>query len=351
MSGRYRLKVVHILALGGYSGAENVVLSIIKGTEEFCDSVYLSPHGEIDDILKERKIMHYSMDDMSITSIQKAIMKMSPDIIHAHDFNNSVKSAIGIRGIPIISHLHNNPPWIKTVSAKSISYLLTARKYAQILAVSDSISEEYVFRRFLKQRPKTIGNPINIKNIIDKADDKRTVNRVQIAFLGRLSPQKNPLSFLHVVYDVKEVFQDVQAVIIGDGELRKDVEKAILELDLSDNVQCVGFIRNPYNILKESTLLCMTSDWEGFGLAAVEALALGVPVVCRSVGGLKNIVNSECGYVCNSDKEITDGVLSILLDDNVYVRLREGALSRARELDNYDAYMKEIKDIYTRISS
>lgn len=346
-----KLKVVHILALGGYSGAENVVVSIIQGTEDFCDSIYLSPHGEIDDILKEKKISHYPMDDMNIFSIRKAIRKISPDIIHAHDFNNSVKSAIAIRGIPIISHLHNNPPWIKRVSVKSVSYLVTARKYSQILTVSDSVSEEYVFGRFIRKKIKMIGNPVNIKSIIDKVNSHKAVNRRQIAFLGRLSPPKNPISFLHIVHDVKNVFHDIQAVIIGDGELRKDVEEAIHALGLTDNVQCRGFIKNPYNILRESTLLCMTSDWEGFGLAAVEALTLGVPVVCRCVGGLRDIVNSECGYLCDSDKAITDGVLSILSNDDIYIKLSEGALSRARELDNYDVYLEEIKDIYTVLST
>ena len=80
--------------------------------------------------------------------------------------------------------------------------------------------------------------------------------------------------------------------------------------NLQNVIKIKGFMENPYGILNASKILCMPSVWEGYGLVAVEALALGIPVVSTGVGGLPGIINNSCGKICN----ITDEFISIIVE-------------------------------------
>ena len=344
-----KIRVMHILALGGYSGAENVAISIISNTKELCDSVYVSPSGSIDEVLADNGIEHFVIEKSNIRNIKYAIDKIQPDIIHAHDFTNSVFAALTLTKIPIISHLHNNPPWIKRRGVKSILYAFVSHKYKKIFVVSDAVINEYVYGKCIRKKSLIIGNPIDIKKIKDLSDENDHEKRFRIAFLGRLSRPKNPMKFVRIIDELKKTVKEIKTVMIGDGELRNEVEDAILRNGLESNIYLAGFQSNPYKLLQSADVLCMTSDWEGYGLAAVEALALGLPVVCTSVGGLRGIVNYSCGMLCDTEAEIVSALNKILTNSVLLEELVQGAFRRAKELDNLEEYMDNMKGCYIEL--
>lgn len=139
--------------------------------------------------------------------------------------------------------------------------------------------------------------------------------------------------------------------MIGDGELRGKVETEIEKFNLNDNIDLVGFQKNPYTFLVQSKILCMPSKWEGFGLAAVEALAYKLPVVASLVGGLKNIINDSCGKLCSNVYEFVDELLKLLNENEYYNNKRVGAYKRAQEYDNIELYSKKIISIYSELSN
>lgn len=342
---RKKIVVMHLLKTGAYSGAEKVAMSIIKGEEDCCESIYVSPDGMIADILRKNKIQYYRLGNVSIIAVRSAIKKINPDIIHAHDYTMGILAVLAATKKPIISHLHNNSPWIKKYGMKSMAYLLSSLKYSRILVVSKSIPNEYVFGRLIRNKTMVIGNPVDAFSLLKKAE-REEGKTFQIAFFGRLSVQKKPFRFLKVVADIKQRMGNIVAVMIGDGELRDDVEKEIHRLGLQDTVLLAGFRENPYPLLKQAKILCMPSGWEGFGLAAVEALALGLPVLATAVGGLPSIVDRSCGCLCRSEKEMADEAVRILTDEEFYRRLHKGAVNRAAKLDNISDYMRVIKKVY-----
>ena len=138
----------------------------------------------------------------------------------------------------------------------------------------------------------------------------------------------------------------VKAVMIGDGELREIVEEKIQELGLEEIINLKGFLENPYEILQKCKVLCMPSRWEGFGLAAVEALALGVPVVATEVGGLPGIIDESCGKLCDSKETFVEEIGSLLSDSELYRKKISGANKRAEELDNIDQYISDMINVY-----
>ncbi len=290
------MRVLHVLNTGSFSGAENVAITIIKQTKDRVEGIYVSLDGQIRTVLNEADITFYPVEKLNVSSLRKAIKELKPDIIHAHDFTASVISALcAPKSVRVISHLHNNPPWIKSINAKTIAYAAISSRFEKILTVSQAVITEFVLGRIFDSKTEVIGNPIDVSAIRNKLevdkDDK--IPESDIAFLGRLSLPKNPLRFLDIIKSISEKIPDIRVAMIGDGELRAEIEQKIKELNLEAIVTLYGFQSNPYKYLAKSKVLCMPSLWEGFGLAAIEALALGKPVFAAPVGGLVDIVNDS----------------------------------------------------------
>lgn len=342
-------RIMHLLNTGSFSGAENVAIAIIKAMQAKYGwaGIYASPAGSIEKVLKANDITHIPMKEMSIIELKRIIRKVKPDIIHAHDFTTSVTAALTMTAVPIISHLHNNPPWIKEINLKTIAYYLSTIRIKKILTVSDSVLDEFRFGEPLTGKSLTISNPIDIAAIQAKAMKSVSNDKTDIVFLGRLSVQKNPLRFIAIIDQIRKRLPDVKACMIGDGDLRNACEQRIQELGLSNHIILSGFMENPHTVLSQSKLLCMTSEWEGFGLVAVEALALGVPVAAVPVGGLIGIINSSCGCLYESDHEAVEEICSLLTDADYWNKKSKGALLRAEYLNNMESYLNKLDRLYT----
>lgn len=342
-----RKKILHVLNSRSYSGAENVVINIIDRLCDEFDFAYLSPEGDIRNVLMDREIKYLPLESLSVKGLRKIIREFQPDIIHAHDFRAGIYASFATDNIPIINHLHNNPPWIKKYSIKTLLYLWRSKRFKKILTVSSAVMEEFIFGACEKNKTINVGNPFDGNRIIklaEMADDK---GKIDVAFLGRLTAQKNPFLFLKIVKGLKNKKPGIKTAMIGDGELKNEIQKMIKEYDLHNNVILYGFKTNPFGILKNSKVMCMPSAWEGFGLAALEGLALGKPVVCSGAGGLKDIVNDSCGKLCQLAVDAYIDELSRLLNDEQYYESKSnGASMQANRFSNVESYINIVRDIY-----
>lgn len=347
---REKKTIVHILNTGEFSGAENVVISIIKEFQNKDDyeMIYVSLAGNIESRLKKEKIKFEPIKKISIREINRVVRKYRPHIIHAHDFTASIVCACVAVNTPVISHIHNNPPWLKTFNIRSMAYAASCIKYKYMLGVSQSVFSEYIFGKLFRKKEKIIGNPISIKAIQEKALEANNKDAYDIVFLGRLTTPKNPIKFVEIVSEVNKKYP-VKAVMLGEGDLKPDIINRIKELKLNNIIDLRGFIENPYGILKESKILCMPSVWEGFGLAAVEALAVGTPVIAARVGGLPGFIDDSCGAICDLKEEYIEKIVLMLQRKNVYDEKVIGAYRKAKRLDNMDTYIKQIEQIYYKI--
>ena len=340
--------VLHILNTNSYSGAENVAITIIRAmNKRYPDYrlIYVSPDGPIRERLLAEGVEFEPIEKISRREIRRLIKKYHPDVIHAHDFTASIVSALSTR-VPVISHIHNNCPWLKSFCVKSLAYGVSCLRYRRMLGVSPSVFEEFIFGKFFKKKCEVIGNPIDLEKIREASASADIKDGYDIVFLGRLTEAKNPALFVEIIGEVAKRV-DVSAVMIGDGELRADTEKKISELGLSDTVRLLGFIDNPHGVLLSSRLLVMTSAWEGYGLVAAEALALGKPVVATPVGGIPTIIIGEEGRLCSETSEMVDAIVSLLTSDEEYAAASRRATERAGEIDNLATYTAKINHYYS----
>lgn len=343
------MKILHILNSNRFSGAENVVCQIITMFKDDpnIEMIYCSPDGPIREALEERSIPFLALKKLSPSELGKAIKQFQPDFIHAHDFTAGIISAVACRNIPIINHLHNNSPWLKSYGLKSVVYGISCFRFHKILTVSESVMDEYVLGNIWRGKTTVIGNPINIKEVREKSTEKGWDIPYSIAFLGRLSPQKQPELFVDIIHDLSKRIPSITAVMIGEGELKEEVENKIELLNMKDKIIMCGFQKNPYVILNGSKLLCMPSSWEGFGLAAVEGLSLGKPVVAAPVGGLVKIINDSCGMLCAEKEDYVKALYDLLTDEKMYEAKSLGALQRVAEFDNLMDYQKTLFNLYS----
>ena len=343
------INVMHILCTGEYSGAESVAITIINSLKGKADSVYVSPSGIICDILAENGIPHYSVDKVSVVNIKKAIKDISPDIIHAHDHTAGTVCALAAGNIPVINHLHNNSLWTKKINIRSLIFGLSCLRFKKILTVSDSVMNDYILGRMFSKKSAVVGNPFDYCKVFDSAQTAEIKEYSDILFLGRLMEPKNPLMFIDIIFELKKTFKDIKGAIVGEGIMRPQVEKAIMEKGLENNIKMYGFLKNPYGMIKNAKVVCVPSVWEGFGYAALEGLALGKPVVAKNVGGLPNIVNNECGMICEKPAEFVNSLTALLKDDNLWKEKSKNAVVTAKKFDDIENYSKNILNSYIEV--
>ncbi|MDD5566076.1 MAG: glycosyltransferase family 4 protein [Candidatus Omnitrophica bacterium] len=125
-------------------------------------------------------------------------------------------------------------------------------------------------------------------------------NNALVGTVACLKPQKAPLDFIRLASKVAEKNPDlkVKFLLVGDGVLRKRVERAVHRQGLEGKVILTGWRRDIPELLAAMDIFVLTSLWEGFPFAVLEAMASGRPVVATDTGALREVVDAGSnGYV------------------------------------------------------
>lgn len=349
------IKVAFVMPNRGFSGAEKVVIQMINGLKDEFDCYYISQSGSIDKYtnengsintyLNENNIKHVpTRNRLNRQELKKILRQLNPDIVIATDYTASVIISTIKGKYKVISHLHNNPLWIKKINLNSIAFLLASFRLDKIFIVSDSIKNEYVFKKFLEKKYCLVSNPLSRKDVLNMSTNN-CEKQYDISFIGRLCEEKDPEKFIRIVKKLKDKGFNVRALIMGDGSLKTKVINWIELYNVNDCIELRDFEKNPFPYFSKSKIIVMPSKFEGFGLVAFESLCLGVPVVASPVGGLVNVIDNKCGYFCQEEDEYVEIISKMLLDDNFYNEKVKYAIEKSIELDNYNEYINMIKKI------
>lgn len=141
------------------------------------------------------------------------------------------------------------------------------------------------------------------------------------------------------VEDVMRMFELVNKEIpsklffVGDGPERNNLERLCRELDLCDSVKFVGKVSDTTEALEMSDLFILPSETESFGLAALEAMAVGVPVISSNTGGIPEVnIHGVTGYLSNVGdvEDMAKNAIHLLKDKELFQQFRQNALDRAK---------------------
>ncbi|SDI28249.1 N-acetyl-alpha-D-glucosaminyl L-malate synthase BshA [Natribacillus halophilus] len=141
-------------------------------------------------------------------------------------------------------------------------------------------------------------------------------------------------------------------LLIGDGPERHSLEKLVHECSLEQDVLFLGSQNQIYELLALADLMLLLSEKESFGLTALEAMAVGVPVVGTDVGGIPEVINDrETGLICPVyDYEAAAlAALAILRDEAMHQRMASAAKARAFSKFNSDTIVAEYEQLYAEM--
>jgi len=253
------------------------------------------------------------------------------------------KQILAKRGkhIPVITTLHGTD--ITLVGRdKTYSPVVTfsMEESDALTAVSDNLREETYKNFTISKEIEVIHNFVDVERFHKKPVD---------AFKKIVAPRGEKIlvhasNFRKVkrVGDVINTYLKVNDVIpsklllLGDGPERPYAESLCRDCVAMDNIKFLGKQEQMEDILPITDLFLLTSEYESFGLAALEAMAAEVPVISTNAGGLPEIiVNGYCGYMSNVGdiEDMSKNAISILKDEETLKTFRANALAQARKFD------------------
>lgn len=190
----------------------------------------------------------------------------------------------------VITSVHNNlSREFHTLQGGRLWKWLTPWVYRnshRIVCVSNGVAADAI-NHFgaLPQKIRVIPNPIDISAIKTRALETVTHpwfsagrSGVLLVAAGRLVEQKNYPLLINVTRRLIDEGLDVKTVILGEGPLRNQLIELVQHLGIENHVSFVGRVQNPYAFMHQADVFILASDYEGFGMVLVEAMASGTPI-------------------------------------------------------------------------
>lgn len=344
------MKVLHVLNSKEFTGAEQVVAMIVRLFAGEAEMPYCSPYSDnVRDMLKQEGMTFLPVDTLVPSQLKKIIDQVQPDVIHAHDMRASLMAALSCGKVPVINHIHNNAFDARGLSVKSIAYILAAIRAKHILWVSRSSFEGYLFHKLFAKKSSVLYNIIDVNKVLEKSRlDEKTYDYDAI-YIGRLTYQKDPQRLMRLCRRLADRKPDIRIAVVGSGELEGETKTLCGELGLENNVFFLGFQSNPMKMLKCAKVMLLTSRWEGTPMCALEAMALGVPVVSTPTDGMVDLIGEgEDGFLSDDDAVLTEKVLSIVTDEALHSRLSQNAAAKSARINDVATYKEAIAVHYRK---
>ncbi len=272
------------------------------------------------------------------------------------------KQILGERAPKILTTLHGTDI---TLVGHDRSYLPVAR--FSILA-SDSVTVPSAFLREATYEKLSIPTdfPISVlPNFVDTEvfrphcpEDPTRVrpplphcaaNEKVLIHVSNFRPVKQVDQVVKVFHLVRQKIPS-HLILVGDGPERSHVEQLVRELGLKDKICFLGKQDSVAEILQRAHLFLLPSRNESFGLAALEALSCGVPVVASRVEGLPEVIrDGKDGYLCdpNSTEQMAERCVQLLSSDSLYREISLSARARAVESFGKDAIAARFEAHYS----
>lgn len=243
--------------------------------------------------------------------------------------------------IPVITTLHGTDI---TLVGKDKTYApvvtFSINESDAITAVSDNLRME-TFRSFaITKEIEVIHNFVDVARFSKKPID--AFRRVIAPNGERILVHASNFRKIKRVQDVVKIFAEVKKampaklLMVGDGPERPVMEDMVKDFSLTDDVRFLGKQEQMEEILVVSDLFILPSDYESFGLAALEAMAASMPVISSNAGGLPEInIQGKTGCLSNVG-DVTDmskNAIEILSDDETLARFKQNAFEQATKFD------------------
>jgi len=299
------------------------IIGVIRNTQD--------PHIELAEIAQshhiDTKIFDCcgQFDVRTLFALRCFLTRNKVGILHSHGYKADFYAMLATR-FKKISLLATCHPWNET------EYSLKARLYARldrvllrnfdkIVAVSDEIRRDLLASGISESKVSIIDNGIDIqrfaisynKNEIRKKFNIRGETQV-IGTIGRLTKEKGHLLFIQAARMLRETFPNTFFIVVGDGPLRKKLQKKSVELGLQNHLLFMGIRKDIPKLLAVMDIFVLPSLSEGLPMVLLEAMAARKPIVATNVGAIsKAITHNKSGILVRANvHDLKEGIAALL---------------------------------------
>ena len=348
--------ILHISRTMDIGGAERIVYQLSSDLKDEFDSVHVASTGGLwESELATQGIQHHKILDIDsknpltvlklLFSIHQIIKQKGITIVHTHHR----MAAFYIRLLKLV-----HPKLIHVYTAHNVfkdklPLYGFALKNAKSVAVGEAVNKN------LKEDvgitdSRVIYNGVVLKETDDQVDEIISYGGIKLGCIARLSEQKG-LTYLLDAMSLLTI-KDIRLFIVGEGELREELENKVKELNLQDSVIFLGYRKDIVECINSFDFCVLPSVFEGFGLVAIEAFMNSKTLVATDIPGLNEVVTNKNGVLVPAkdpaalasaiDKLATDATLRQELASQAK-KDYENRFSYPMFLENYRALYREIQ--------
>lgn len=333
-----KIRVLHVIGGGEFGGAEQHLLTLLKNInrQEFDVEAACLFAAPLAGLLNQANIKHRvfpmaSKKDFKVISrLAEYIKEREFDILHTHGVRANLIGRLaarkaGVQNVVTTVHsvLEYDYPnkldlWINKTSEK-----LTSRFTKHFIAVSDSLAE-YVREAFGvgKRKVTTIHNGLELHKYSPRGDSSAVKKKlgigeeeVVLGVVSRLHPVKGHRILFYAFQTLIKEFPFLRLLVVGTGPDKDPLLQKADELGIAKYVIFTGFTKDVIQMYEAMDIVVQPSLSEGFGLTAIEAMAMGRPVVASKVGGLQEIIKDRSNgllFTAGDPVALADAVISLL---------------------------------------
>ncbi len=286
----------------------------------------------------------HKFDPGTFPALLRVLRDKQADVVHMHGYGATTFGRLCAwrMGIPAILHEHANhttTPWFQQVADR-----LLAPHTDLAIAVSESTAEFTIRARLMPaERTKVVylGSPLDEfarpRTAADVAEAKAALgldgSMIAVGTVTRLMPSKGNEYLVAAVPEIVQAHPSARVLIVGEGELRADLEAQARALGLGQRLVFAGFKRDVAEVLTALDIVVFPSLWEGTPLTAFEALAAGKPIVATDADGLLDILTDRHDSLVVPKRNaaaLARGVNELIDRPDLAERLKAGAARHRR---------------------
>ena len=363
--------VAHVVQNLDVGGLERVVISLMRAVDpgRYRSVLYTLGGGGVLSTGLAQEGFHVrpftkapGLDYALLTRMTRALRADRVDIVHCHNYSPLVYGAVSGRAARVAGVVYT-AHGAKTSGRRATRMFQRLRLVDDVVFVSDDARRVALAAGAVHdRRVHTIVNGIDARAYVRGSDARRRLraefsipdDAPVVGLIARLTAAKDHVNLFDAFLRVRGTHADARLLLVGDGELRAELERAVRQRNLSGAVVFAGRRDDVADVLSALDVFVLSSATEGLAVTLLEAMAAGLPVVATRVGGNPEVVvDGDTGrLVPPRDPAALAAAIGELLSDRARARrMGERGAERARGRFGIDEMVNGYLALYDALAA
>lgn len=358
---------LHIDTARTWRGGQNQVLLTVNGLRAIGQraSLIAHPDGELRRRAAEGLDLipiapRTEMDLSAAWRLSRVVKRLRPDVVHAHDAHGTAMASLGLS-------LGSPTPAPALIVSRRVDFHLNRNSFSRwkhrqvdfFIAASEAIRKMLVADGVPSERAVTVHEGIDLEHVL--AAPPVNVHQAfwlphQAPVVGNVAalvPHKGHRHLIEAAHLVVREMPDTRFLILGEGELREQLERQIRDYRLEKHVLLPGFRTDVLGCIKGFDLFVMSSVTEGLGTSLLDAMACSRASVATRAGGIPELVQAGRTGVLVEPRDhaaMAREIVRLLKDDGLRRQMGEAARTRVAERFTVERMVAETAAVYERVA-